>query len=184
VAAPRDRGIAAVVLAAAPATTGGELVLEQQQHLLQQMSLPEAEKQKRVELQKQVQAAVLGQGDWSGVPLDLRQQADTPWFRSFLAFSPAKVMPRVRQPILVLQGELDRQVPPHHADTLAELAGARKRPAVDPVRLEKFPGVNHLLAKATTGEVAEYATLAQKEIAPEVAATTAEWLKHVLGARR
>jgi uncharacterized protein len=184
VAAARQRDIAALVLAAAPATTGGELVLEQQQHLLQQMSLPEAEKQKRVELQKQVQAAVLGQGDWSGVPLDLRHQADTQWFQSFLGFSPAKVMPRVRQPILLLQGELDRQVPPHHAEKLEELARARKRPAIDPVRRVVFSGVNHLFTRATTGEVTEYATLPQKEVVPDVASTTAEWLREVFARRR
>jgi uncharacterized protein len=183
-AAARDGDVAALVLAAAPATTGGALVLAQQQHLLDLMSLPEAEKQKRIELQKQVQAAVLGKGDWSGVPLDLRRQADTPWFQSFLAFSPADVMPRVRQPILILQGGLDTQVPPHHADELAELAGARKRPATDPVRLVKLPDVNHLFVPATTGEVSEYATLPQKEVTPEVAKTAAEWLKGVFEKKR
>ena len=61
------------------------------------------------------------------MPDDVRRQADTPWFRSFLAFDPAKVMSDVRQPILIVQGERDKQVPPQHADKLGELARARKK---------------------------------------------------------
>lgn len=183
-AAARQRSIAALVLAAAPSGTGAELVLEQQDHLLQQMNLPDAERQKRVELQQRVHAAVLGESGWEGVPEELRKQADTPWFTSFLAFSPAKVMPRVRQPILVLHGELDRQVAPHHAAKLEALAKDRKRPAADPVRLAMLPGVNHLLVPATTGEVAEYGTLAGREVTPAVTNVMMEWLKGVFEQRR
>ena len=60
-------------------------------------------------------------------------------------------MKDARQPILIVQGELDRQVPAYHADRLAELARARKRQA--PVEVVKVPGVNHLLVPAKTGEV-------------------------------
>jgi hypothetical protein len=37
--------------------------------------------------------------------------------------------------------------------------------------------VNHLLVKATTGEVEEYAQLQDKTISPDVATTIAEWLR-------
>ena len=33
-----------------------------------------------------------------------------------------------RQPVLIVQGELDTQVQPRHADKLAEFARARKAP--------------------------------------------------------
>ena len=59
--------------------------------------------------------------------------------------------------MLIVQGELDTQVPPHHADKLLALAQARKQ-KVD-VELLKVPGVNHLLVPAKTGEVSEYSAL-------------------------
>jgi fermentation-respiration switch protein FrsA (DUF1100 family) len=85
-------------------------------------------------------------------------------------------MPRIKQPILIVQGALDTQVPSHHAEKLAGLARARKKDAggVDVVHLT---GINHLLVPATTGEVEEYATLTDRTITPEVAAAIDKWLK-------
>jgi fermentation-respiration switch protein FrsA (DUF1100 family) len=84
-------------------------------------------------------------------------------------------MARIKQPILIVQGDLDTQVPPHHAERLAGLARKRKNPP--PVETIHLPEVNHLLVKATTGEAAEYAQLQQKQISPDVAAGVAEWLR-------
>ncbi len=84
-------------------------------------------------------------------------------------------MKRVKQPILLVQGDLDKQVFPHHADKLAELARARDRKVA--VEVVHLPGVNHLLVAATTGEVSEYPMLADKKVVPEVATKIAEFLK-------
>jgi pimeloyl-ACP methyl ester carboxylesterase len=183
-AASRDEDIAGVAMAAGPSGSGGELVLEQQQYLLGRMNLPEAERAARIDLQKRIQAAVLGQGTWDGIPEPLRRQADTPWFLSFLRFTPAAVIPKVKQPILILQGDLDRQVPAHHADTLAGLARARKKAPADAVTLFKLDGVNHLLVPATTGDMDEYRSLTGRALDPRVAKNTVEWLKKVLPPRR
>lgn len=183
-AASRDGDIAGVVMAAGPSGSGGELVLEQQQYLLGKMNLPEAERAARIALQKRIQAAVLGQGTWDGIPEPLRRQADTPWFQSFLRFTPAEVIKKVKQPILILQGELDRQVPPHHADRLAELARARKKAPADAVTLFKLDGVNHLLVPAKTGDMDEYRSLMGRALDPRIATNTLEWLKKVLPPRR
>lgn len=184
IAASRDEDIAGVVMAAGPSGSGGELVLEQQQYLLGRMNLPGAERATRIDLQKRIQAAVLGQGTWDGIPEPLRRQADTPWFHSFLRFAPASVIPRVKQPILILQGELDRQVPPHHADKLAELARARRKVPTDAVTLLKLDGVNHLLVPAKTGDMDEYRSLMGSALDPRVAQNTLDWLKKVLPPRR
>jgi fermentation-respiration switch protein FrsA (DUF1100 family) len=85
-------------------------------------------------------------------------------------------MKKVRQPVLILQGALDKQVFPHHADTLAALARARDRDEAT-VEIAHLPGVNHLLVPATSGEVSEYGTLAGKQVAPEVAEKIAEFLR-------
>nr|MDQ3421414.1 hypothetical protein [Acidobacteriota bacterium] len=77
--------------------------------------------------------------------------------------------------VLIVQGDLDKQVFPHHADKLAELARARDREV--PVEVLHLPAVNHLLVPATTGEVGEYATLADKKVVPEIAIRISEFLK-------
>ena len=175
IAAAKEKKIASIVLVAATGSTGADLVLEQQRHELELMKLPDTERQQKIELQQKVQAAVISEKGWEGVPEEVRRQADTAWFKSLLQFDPARVMPQIKQPILILQGDLDTQVPPHHAEQLAELA--RKRKKAPPIESVHLPGVNHLLVKATTGEVQEYAELTEKTITPDVATTIAEWLK-------
>ncbi|HEX2343314.1 MAG TPA: alpha/beta fold hydrolase [Vicinamibacterales bacterium] len=178
IAASREKAITAVGLLATPGTTGAELILEQQRHVLERLKTPDADKQAKVELQKKIQQAVLTGTGWEGVPDDLRKQAETPWFQSVLAFDPAKVMPNVRQPLIVIQGSLDTQVPPHHATRLGELANARKKaPKTDVVVIE---GVNHLLVPATTGEVDEYSQLQDRKVSPKVVEKIVDWLKTVM----
>jgi fermentation-respiration switch protein FrsA (DUF1100 family) len=92
-----------------------------------------------------------------------------------LLFDPAKVVPKIKQPILIIQGDLDRYVFPYHADTLAALARARKKPA--PSEVLHLPDINHLLAPARTGEVSEYDSLPEKTITPAVAKAMVDWLK-------
>jgi uncharacterized protein len=178
IAASREKAITAVGLLATPGTTGAELILEQQRHVLERLKTPDADKHAKVELQKKIQQAVLTGTGWDGVPEDLRKQADTPWFQSVLAFDPAKVMSNVRQPLIVIQGSLDTQVPPHHATRLGELANARKKaPKTDVVVIE---GVNHLLVPATTGEVDEYSQLQDRKVSPQVVEKIVDWLKTIM----
>ena len=44
------------------------------------------------------------------------------------------------------------------------------------VELKPLPGVNHLLVRATTGEVSEYPTLQERTVVPEIGQTIASWL--------
>ena len=172
--AAAERDVAAVVSVAGASGTGGSLVLEQQQHLLDGLKVADDEKKTKADLQRRINDAATGKGPWDGVPGELRAQADTPWFASYLAFEPARIMKDVRQPMLIVQGALDMQVPAHHADTLAELARGRKRQArVDVV---KVPGVNHLLVPATTGEVSEYGSLGNSLVSRQATTAVAEWL--------
>src|SRR5262249_52417767 len=170
--------IAALVLGATMGVTGAEVNLEQVNHALDRANKPEDERQKTIALQKNIQKAVLTGTGWETIPPAVRKQADTPWFQSFLAFDPAKVMPDLRQPILVVQGELDRQVPPSNADRLEALGRARKK--AGPVSVVKVPGVNHLLVPAITGEFDEYRTLSGKQISPEVTKAFVGWLQQTL----
>lgn len=174
-ASKEDDDITSLALIAAPGTPGAALILEQQRHELERLKTSPEETREKIALQERIQTAVLTGIGWEGVPDDLRRRADTPWFRSLLQFDPAKTLQRVRQPILIIQPALDTQVRPHHGETLATLAKARKRKT--PVELVTLPGVNHLLVRATTGEVSEYGRLEEKTIVPEVADRIADWLK-------
>jgi hypothetical protein len=182
IAAKDDKKIRAIVSIAGVGTTGADLILEQQRYVLSRSKMSEEEKQKKIDMQKKIQAAALSGQGWDGVPADVRRAAETPWFRSFLQFDPAQVMKEVRQPLLIVQGELDKQVLPTHADRLTELAKSRKK-AADTQEI-KLPGLNHLLVPAKTGDVDEYASLAPKTISPEVATKIAEWLKTSLAPKK
>jgi hypothetical protein len=175
IAASRSGDIARLVVMAGPGSTGAELMLEQQRHQLDRSSMSEAEKQEKVALQKKIQQAVVTGTGWDGVPVELRKQAETAWFQSFLAFDPKSVMPRVRQPLLVVLAELDTQVPPANAEALAAIGRARKN---DPgVQVVRIAGVNHLFVAAKTGEVDEYRSLQSRTITPELPAAIAAWLR-------
>jgi hypothetical protein len=179
IAAAREKKIGSLILLDANGTSGADLVLEQQQRELDRLKLSDAEKAQKIALQRQIQAAVVSGNGWETVPEDMRKLADTPLFRSLLLFDPADVMPQIKQPILIIQGDLDTQIPPHHADKLGDLARARKKGA-GPVEVVHIPGINHLLVPATTGEVAEYEQLKEKAITPKVATTIVDWLKKEL----
>jgi hypothetical protein len=180
VAAEKDEDIRAVVLLAAPGVTGSQLILEQQARALSKMNLSDAEKQAKVDLQKKINQAVLAGRGWEGVPPALRKQADTPWFQSFLAFDPAKTVPKVKQPILIVTGTLDREIVPENARKLEALARARKKQAGQAVRLVELAGLNHLFVNATSGEVDEYGSLPDKAVSSQLPAAVAGWLKDTL----
>ena len=179
-AAAREKDVRAVALLGAGASTGADLVLEQQAHALEVLGTAEAERAQKIALQKKINAAAAAGGPWDGIAPEVRRQADSAWFQSYLAFDPAKVIKDLRQPLLVVHGELDREVPVQHADALAGQARARKKdPGVDVARV---PGANHLLVPAKTGEVDEYPILEPKEIASAATGAVSTWLARTMGA--
>jgi hypothetical protein len=116
-----------VALLEAGSTTGAELILEQQRQVLARGNTPAAQQQEQIELQRRINAAVLKGSGWEGIPDGVRTAADTPWFQSYLAFDPARILRDVRQPLLIVRAAREATIPAHHADRLAELGRARKR---------------------------------------------------------
>jgi len=181
-AASRDRRIGGVISVDAPSTTGAELALEQQQHALDRLKATPAERQQKIDLQKKIQAAVLSGKGWEDVPPDLRKQADTPWTQSVLSFDPARVIEDVRQPILFLHAELDRQIPVTHVERLVDLA--RKESKSKSVEVVTVRGVNHLLVPAVTGEPDEYSSLGELNVSKDVTGAIQAWLTKTFPAPR
>lgn len=183
IAAAKDKRVAAIALVASMGGTGADLNLYQVTHALDRSNRPDAERQSTLDLQRRIQQAVMTGKGWDSVsvPDAVRRQADTPYFQSFLAFDPASVMKDIDQPILIVEGALDTQLPPNSADRLEALAKTRKGSrSVDVV---KVPGVNHLLVPATTGEADEYVRLGDAQVSPAVIGALEAWLRKTLAAK-
>ena len=178
--AAREQKIAAIGLIATPSTPGTELVLEQQRLLFERGSTSPALQQSAIDQQKKILEAVISGKGWENFNADVRRRVDTPLYRSFLMFEPAQVIVKVRQPMLVVQPMLDREVPAYHGEQLAQLA--RSRPRAGATEFVQLTGVNHLLARATTGEIAEYGTLAQRTVSPAATLELTSWLTKALAA--
>jgi pimeloyl-ACP methyl ester carboxylesterase len=177
IAAAKEDRIAALAVAGSIGVKGADANLAQVSRSLERSQRSDDEKQSAVALQKQIQTAVATGTGWEDIAPEIRRQADTPWFHSFLSFDPARVMRDIDQPMLILHGSLDGQVAPSNADSLEQLAKARRRGSVEAVRVA---GVNHLLVPAATGEVDEYVTLQDRTVSREVIAAFTAWLQKVL----
>ena len=182
IAAAKDKKVAAVGLIATPGITGADIVLAQQKRLLDRSTMSAEEKQTKVDEQKRIHQAVITGRGLELLPPSVRRSVDNPEFQGILMSDPAKLVPQVRQPLLIVQGGLDTQVEPQNADLLEGLARKRKNaPAVEVVRL---PAINHLLVPATTGEVAEYADLKDKQVSGAVTEAIVTWLNKTLSTAR
>lgn len=172
--------IRAIGLMGASGLTGRETVLEQQQEQLNRLRLTGAERDSRVAMQKRINDAVITGKGWELIPADVRRQADTIWFKTWLLFDPAVAIKKVSQPVIILHGALDRESLPSNADRLAAMATARKSAPATATAKVVVPGVNHLLLEAKTGEPDEYDSLPAQTIPPSVVSALVDWLKQVL----
>ena len=175
--------VAALGLIATPGQTGREITLAQQQHALDLSPDTPEQKRAKVQLQMRILDAVVKGTGWEGIPPQLQRAADTLWFKSWIEFDPAAVMRKLNQPVMIVQGSLDTLIPPANADRLEALSAGRKSKAAPLTKKVLLPGINHLLAPAATGEVAEYPSLTVKTISPDVAASLVAWL-HVVMSKR
>jgi dienelactone hydrolase len=175
-AARRTDRIAAVALVNSPGARGRDVTLERQRLALAATNLPETERQNRLALQTRVLDAVESGRGWELISDEVRAQADTPWFRSWVAFDPAEMIRRTEQPILALHGALDTEVPSAHAAQLEALSRARRNRPESHTTTAVLPGVNHLMLPAKTGSVDEYATLETRVISPDLTSALTTWL--------
>ena len=173
-AAAKDKKIAAVGLLATPGISGADVILAQQKRMLDRSQMTAEEKLAKVDEQKMIHQAVITGKGLDKLPPNVRRSVDTPEFQSLLLSDPAKLIPQVRQPLLIVQGSLDTQVEPQNADVLEGLARQRKN--APPVETIKVPGINHLLVPATTGESSEYPSLPDKHVSQAVTGAIVTWL--------
>jgi pimeloyl-ACP methyl ester carboxylesterase len=175
-AASKKKDIKGLAMLAAPGLSGREVVLEQQRQALTRRGDTPPDREAKIQMQTRIINAVVTGHGLDDLPTDVRKQADTPLFKSWLTFDPAVTIKKVSQPVLIAQGAIDLETPVSQADRLAELASARKVPASHTAKVI-VPGVNHLLVEATSGDPDEYETLSSKTVAPGIVSALVEWLK-------
>ena len=105
------------------------------------------------------------------VTIKALQQADTPYVRHFLTVDVGKLLPKIKCPVLALNGTKDTQV-----DCDANTTRIEKGLANCKHSIKKIDGVNHLFQHCNTGIVTEYQQI-EETISPEVLQEVAKWIK-------
>ncbi|HET9440149.1 MAG TPA: alpha/beta fold hydrolase [Longimicrobiales bacterium] len=96
-----------------------------------------------------------------------------PWMRFFRDHDPVPVLRKVRVPVLVVQGETDRQVTAEQAGIIArELRAAGN----SNVAVHVLPGVNHLFLSDPVGNATGYATLPTRTVVPQLLQIVGDWI--------
>ncbi|MEV0245826.1 alpha/beta fold hydrolase [Nocardia sp. NPDC050712] len=187
VAAKPDSGVAFVISMAGPSVAGRDVLIEQNRVILAAGgATPE-------EIETQVRYV----SDWSdflakGLPaaakqIQLRHNRTLPadqqqseaamdamnsrYMAAFLAYDPGPDLSALRIPVFAFYGDKDLQVPPaQSAQRMREVLAANPDQTV-----RVYPGLNHLMQPAPTGQLSEYTTI-ETTIAPEVLTDITGWL--------
>lgn len=155
--AARDPQVRALVLLAAPAWNGRR-ILEYQNGRALSRSLSAAARDSAL-------GAAMAE-------VDSLAKRDA-WLGFFLAHDPLAAIARVRAPVLLLQGETDRQVSSEQA---GELARALAKAGNRDVTVRVFARTNHLFLDDPDGDPSGYAKLTGAGFAAPVVDTLADWL--------
>jgi uncharacterized protein len=109
-----------------------------------------------------------------------QEAVTSPSFRAFLAFDPQPYLRQLTVPTLAIFGGLDAQVIAEQSEgPMREALAAAGNPDATVIT---FPGLNHLMQPAVTGNVDEYGAIAIT-IDPVVLDTIADWLQERFPAR-
>ncbi len=104
------------------------------------------------------------------------QQWTSAWMRYFLTYDPAKYLPRLRVPVLAINGSLDVQVA-----SAENLAGMRVALARNPdATVRELHGLNHFFQTAKTGAIGEYDGIAET-FAPSALELVGDWIVQRFG---
>jgi len=194
--AAETKDIAFMVLLAAPAVTGEELLFAQAEAMLRLQGQPAQALVQQRATQRKMFEIVKASKDKDDCLARLREgfkedlaspqgkamlepqfvSLCSPWLRFFLTFDPATALKKVKCPVLALYGEKDTQV-------LATQNGQPMETALKAggntnVTVEGMKGLNHLFQMCKSGLIQEYATI-EETINPAVLEQIGTWLDKV-----
>ncbi|MEP6492489.1 MAG: alpha/beta fold hydrolase [bacterium] len=163
--ASADPGIRAIVSMAGNASTGREIVAEQNRYLIDSVA----------RLQGAVRDSTMARALRSADSL----ASERAWETFFFAYDPSVVARRVRTPVLILHGETDRQIALSEA---TKLGAAFRSGGNTGVTVRTFPETNHLFVADPSGAFRDaagtlaYASLPSLRVRREVLGAIADWL--------
>ncbi|MDE7154914.1 MAG: lysophospholipase [Muribaculaceae bacterium] len=101
----------------------------------------------------------------------LTAKADNYWMMYFLGYDPAKDLKSLKIPAFIIYGEKDTQVPPSlNYDLATQLAHQAK--------VVTYPGLNHMMQHAITGNVEEYKII-EETFSQEVLADITSFIQSI-----
>lgn len=190
--ASRDPALAFLVVLAGPGIRGDRLLVEQialvakasgapdkvitRDRALHQSLYSAMVAEKTLEGARNKATEILGEAERKGdLPPGMGQSMvdrfGNAWFHALLSYEPGPVLQAVRQPVLVLNGELDLQVPPASGLPAIRTALQGNPRAV----IREMPALNHLFQTAKTGSIAEYGEITET-MAPAALETISSWI--------
>lgn len=96
----------------------------------------------------------------------------TPWVLDFIATDMARYLPKIKCPVMAVNGSKDVQVDAH--DNLSALRKGLKTNKKNLIK--EYEGLNHLFQHCATGQTTEY-RLIEETFAPEVMQDIVDWIK-------
>ncbi len=189
--------VAFVVLLAAPAVPGEQILLAQREHAEQAAHLPatqitqdqkiaamlfdmvrqgktERDLNRALSKEDQAQPEIVAQ--WKNqIP-----RLEAPWLRFFLSYDPAPALAKVKCPVLALEGEKDMDVIP--GQNVPAIKTAFAHGGNQDATVEVLPGLNYLFQTADTGLPMEYPII-RETISPVALRAIGTWVtKHTSAA--
>ena len=115
-----------------------------------------------------------------GVPDNLKpilkrelEQTSSPYIRHIITLDAGKLLPKIKCPVLALNGTKDTQV-----DCTANTTQLEKCLTNCKHTIKKIDGANHLFQHCTTGSIVEYQQI-EETIAPDVLETITKWINEL-----
>ncbi len=199
IVASHSTDIAWLVLLAAPALKGEDILLLQSELIMKVAGIDEEQISRTLDFNKQTYALArqekdpaafesrlnalvqsTGMGAWVP-PATLQAQVRTMaslWFREILDYDPVPALQKTLCPVLALNGQKDLQVPPR--ENLSKIKKTLDDAGNKDFQTTELPGLNHLFQHAPTGSPSEYGGI-EETMAPEALDAVSNWvLKHTL----
>ena len=188
IVASRNKKVAFIVLLAGPATTGADILLQQNQRIFELEGLPDSLIKIRLDALRQIFGAIdsIAESEYertfiniyNAVAADLTSEqrkaaglrkADAmamanqmamPWMQTFLTLDNRTYLRSTKCPILAINGSKDCQVPPLNLEAIKSATKGK-------AKCRLFEGLNHLMQHCQSGAVNEYMQI-EETMAPEV----------------
>jgi pimeloyl-ACP methyl ester carboxylesterase len=182
--------ISFLVLLAAPAVPGEQLLIAQRERAERAAHVPEAQialdkkiatmlydmvrdGKKERDLTRALSREEDAKGELASLWANQVSHLQTPWLRFFLSYDPAPALEKVKCPVLALEGEKDMDVAPDQ--NVPALKAAFTRGGNADATVEVLPGLNYFFQTAETGLPMEYPSIAET-MSPLALNTITTWI--------